>query len=90
MHYAGFMPVDWHPQLKGEGKRMRHLFLALVLACLLSGTAGAGEIPTTGAPAPQPSGAVATTGETHSTGATVPQPSSTVLTIILTIIGIVR
>ena len=70
---------------------MRHLTLALVLACVLSGTALAGEIPTTGAPAPQPSGSVATTtGEIPTTGATAPQASSTALTIILTLLGIVR
>jgi hypothetical protein len=90
MHYASFLPVDWHPQLKGETERMRRLALAVVLACVLSGIARAGEIPSTGATAPQPSSTVTTTGEIPSTGATAPQPSSTVLTIILTIIGIVR
>ena len=69
---------------------MRHSALALVLACVLSGTAMAGEIPTTGSPAPQSSGSVVTTGEIPTTGATAPQASSTVLTIILTLIGIVR
>ena len=32
---------------------MRHFGLALVLACVLAGTVSAGEIPTTGATAPQ-------------------------------------
>jgi hypothetical protein len=69
---------------------MRHSALALVLACVLSSTALAGEIPTTGATAPQPSSPVATTGEIPTTGAIAPQASSTVLTIILTLLGIVR
>ena len=62
---------------------MRHLALALVLACVLSGTALAGEIPTTGAVTPQPSSPVVTTGDNHPT-------ASTVLTMILTLISIVR
>jgi hypothetical protein len=83
------MPADWHPQLKRR-RRMRHLALALVLACVLSGTAWAGEIPTTGAvPTPTPATAT-TTGEIPTTGATAPQESTTVLTIILTLIDIVR
>jgi len=69
---------------------MRHLALALVLACVISGTARAGEIPTTGAASPQPSSSVVTTGEIHPTGAPTPEASSTVLTIILTLISIVR
>ena len=75
---------------------MRHLTLALVLACVLSGTVSAGEIPTTGATAPQPSSPVVTAGEIHSTGgevpstgATAPDTSNSVLTIILTLLGIV-
>ena len=67
---------------------MRHLALALVLACVLSGTAWAGEIPTTGAPAPPRS--VVTTGEIHPTGAATEPASSTVLMIILTLISTVR
>jgi len=69
---------------------MRRMALAIALACVLSGVARAGEIHSTGVVAPQPSGTVTTTGEMPTTGATVPQPSSTVLTIILTIISIVR
>jgi len=69
---------------------MRHFALALVLAFVVSGTAWAGEIPTTGAPAPQQSTSVATTaGEIPTTGATAPEASSTVLTIILSLISIV-
>ena len=69
---------------------MRHLALALVLACVLSGTALAGEIPTTGAVSPPPPSSVVTTGEIHPTGAPEPQASNTVLTMILTLISIVR
>ena len=69
---------------------MKQLALALVLACVLSVTAQAGEIPTTGAPAPQPSKSVVTIGEISTTGGATPQASSTLLTIILTLISIVR
>ncbi|HEX7333953.1 MAG TPA: hypothetical protein VF290_20785 [Pyrinomonadaceae bacterium] len=78
---------------------MRRLALTITLACVLSGAAHAGEMPSTGAPTPPPpstttaAGEIPTTGsaapgEIHSTGA--PQESDTVLTIILTIIGFVR
>ena len=68
---------------------MKRLALIGVLTCVLSGVARAGEIPSTGATAQQPPPSVTTTGEVPSTGATTP-PSSAVLTIILTIINIVR
>jgi len=68
---------------------MRHLALAVLLACMLSGTARAGEIPSTGVVAPPPS-TLTTTGEIPSTGATAPQASSTLLMIILTFISIGR
>jgi hypothetical protein len=75
---------------------MRHLAIALLLACMLSGTTRAGEVPSTGVVAPQPSGSVVTTGEIHTTDAlageipTTDGDSTTVLTIILTLISIVR
>ena len=78
---------------------MRHLALAVLLACMLSGTARAGEIPSTGVVAPQPPNAVTTTGEIPSggrsgeiptTGATAPETSSALLTIILTLLTIGR
>jgi hypothetical protein len=69
---------------------MRNLALAVVLACVFSGTVWAGEIPTTGAPAPQTSSSVVATGEIPSTGVPATEVSSTVLTIILTIFSIVR
>ena len=47
---------------------MRHFGLALVLACVLAGTALAGEIPTSGATAPQPTNSVVTTGEIETIG----------------------
>jgi hypothetical protein len=62
---------------------MRRLALAIALACALSGAVRAGEVPSTGAPAPQPSSPVVTA------GATAPEASSSVLTIILTLLGIV-
>lgn len=70
---------------------MRHFAVALVLACVISGTVSAGEIPTTGAPAPAPPSPVVTTGafapgEVPSTGGTATQ----VLAILLTLIRIVR
>ena len=68
---------------------MRRLALAIALACVVSGVAHAGEIHTTGAPAPPPPDTVTTTGEIHSTGATEPEASSTVVTIILTLFSIV-
>jgi len=68
---------------------MRHFALALVLACVLSGTASAGEIPTTGSPAPQPPSPVVNTGEVP-TGAPEPEELTTVLTIVLTLLSIVR
>ena len=94
------MPVDWHPQLKGERLRMRHVAIAVILACMLSGTARAGEIPSTGvlAPPPPPCTLAAKgeipcgdrSGEIPTSDATVPEASTTVLTIILTLINIGR
>jgi hypothetical protein len=76
---------------------MRHFALALVLACVLSGTALAGEIPTSGATAPQPTPSpVVTAGENHTTdvlAGEVPSTggdSTTLLGIILTLISSVR
>jgi len=62
---------------------MRRLALAIALACALSGAVRAGEVPSTGAPAPQPSSPVVTA------GGTAPEASNSVLTIILTLLGIV-
>lgn len=76
---------------------MRHLALALVLACVLSGTVAAGEIPTTGAPAPHASSSAVgeipssdRTGEIPTSDATAPDTSSTLLTIIVTLLTIGR
>ena len=78
---------------------MRHFGLALVLACVLSGTVSAGEVPTTGATAPQPPppGSVVKAGDMSTTGellaGDVPSTggdSTTVLAIILTLISSVR
>ena len=71
---------------------MRRLALAVALACVLSGVARAGDMHSTGVVAPPPPSTATTYGEVPSTGATAPQPSSssTVVTIILTLISIVR
>ena len=69
---------------------MRRLALAVALACVLSGVARAGDMHSTGAvalPSPPPS-TVTAAGEIPTTGA--PQQSDTLVTIILTIIGIVQ
>lgn len=58
---------------------MRHLALAVLLAGMLSGTARAGEIPSTGVVAPPPPISTVTTSEIHQ-----------VMTMILTLISIVR
>jgi hypothetical protein len=69
---------------------MRRLALAIFLACALSGGARAGEIHPTGVIEPPAPTTVTTTGEIHTTEAPEPQASSTVLTMILTLISIVR
>ena len=83
---------------------MRHLALAVVLACVVSGTAWAGEIPSSDwVPPPPPPGSssVAThgeiptsdataPGEIPSGGAPAPQASGTLLTIILSLLSIGR
>jgi hypothetical protein len=68
---------------------MRRLTLAIALACVLSGVARAGEIPTTGAPAPPTGSTVTAPGEIPTTGGTEAEESSTLLTIVLTVISIV-
>jgi hypothetical protein len=67
---------------------MKRLILGAALACALSATVIAGEIPTTGAPAPPPTGIA---GEIPSTGAPAPLANSDSLVVnaILTIISIV-
>ena len=69
---------------------MRHLALAVLLACMLSGTARAGEIPSTGVQVPPPPPTLMATGEMPTSDATAPEASSAVLTIILTLISIGR
>lgn len=78
---------------------MRHLALAVVLACVLSGVARAGEIPTSDRTTPHgvssevtpgeiPTGDL--TGEVPPTDATAPETSSMLVTIILTLLTIGR
>ena len=69
---------------------MRHLALAVILACVLSGTAWAGEIPSGDRTLPPPPPKVMTTTEVPSTGTTAPQVSSTLLALILTLFSIGR
>lgn len=71
---------------------MKRLALAIALACVLSGAARAGEIHPTGAvaPPPPPPSTVTAAGEIPTTGDPAPEDSSTLLTIILTLISIVR
>jgi hypothetical protein len=68
---------------------MRRLAFAIALACVLSGVVRAGEIPSTGAAAPQPSNSVVTACEIPTTGETAPEASNSALTIILALLGIV-
>ena len=78
---------------------MRHLALAVVLACVLSGVARAGEIPTSDRTTPPGSSSRVTPGEIHSSDRTgeipsgdptAPEASSTLLTIVLTLLTIGR
>lgn len=80
---------------------MKRLALGIALACVLSGVARAGEIPSTGIVASSAPNTLTITGEIHSTGAVIageihttgasaPQSASTLLTIILTFISIGR
>ena len=63
---------------------MKRIALAVALACVLSGSALAGDSSTAGAPAPAP-------GDIHSTGAPSPAQSSGVAaTVILAILSFVR
>ena len=66
---------------------MKRLMLAVALACVLSSTSIAGEIPSAGAPAPPPP---TIAGEIPSGGVPTPAHSDSMLvTAILTIISIV-
>ena len=90
LHDPVFLPVDWHSSK--EKQKMRRLALAIALACVLSGAARAGEMPSTGLIAPPPPPPTAP-GEMPGTGLTVlgaSEEPDTVLTIILTFISIVR
>lgn len=63
---------------------MKRFALAIALACVLSGSAFAGDSHTTGAPEPVP-------GDSHTTGAPAPttQSSSVAATVILAILSFV-
>ena len=71
---------------------MKRFAIALVLACALSGTALAGYVPSTGAPAPQPPGDVPSTGapgDIPSTGSPSPGDVPSVgVSVVLTILDL--
>lgn len=69
---------------------MRHLALAVLLACTLSGTARAGEIPSTGVVPPPPPSRLTISGEIPTSDAATPQAPDSLLTIILTLLSIGR
>jgi hypothetical protein len=69
---------------------MKRLWLAITLACVLSGTAVAGDMPTVG-PAPTQSSTMA--GEMPTVDSAAPAPSSgtqsSVVTVLLTLLSVV-
>jgi hypothetical protein len=77
---------------------MKLLATAVLMACMLSATARAGEVPSTGGAAPQPSSSTGLTGEIPTGGTPgitgeilgTGGDSTAVLTIILTLISTVR
>jgi len=70
---------------------MRQLALAVILACMLTGTAWAGEIPSGDrTPPPPPPCTRTTTGENPTSDATTLEAPGTLITIILTLIAIGR
>jgi hypothetical protein len=91
LHYA--IPVTSNlasPQLKENN--MKRFVMASVLACVLSGTALAGLIPSTGivSPPPPPPDETATLGDIPSTGFTSPGEMPTCgLSILLTALDLV-
>ena len=66
---------------------MKRFVLAIALACALSGTALAGDFPSTGAPAPAP-GDIPSTGAPATNGIT--QCPGIATTVILAILRLVR
>ena len=83
------LQVVLHPQIQREKQKMKRFVIAVALACVLSGTAMAGEIHSVGAAAPPPPPA---SGEIPSTGVQAsppPEASSPVLTVLLIIINAV-
>ena len=61
--YSDLLPVVLHPQLSQGETKMNRFALAIALSCVLTVTALAGEIHSTGAPEP---------GEIHTTGSPDP------------------
>jgi hypothetical protein len=68
---------------------MKHMVLAVLLAVVLTGTARAGEVPSTGAPAPKAMSSVETTCEIPATEGATPEEATTIATFLLTLLDIV-
>jgi hypothetical protein len=72
---------------------MKRFLMTIALACILSSSALAGEIPISGVPSPQPSGTIQTTSATPSgevpTSGYLEQVSDAALSTLLTVLGLV-
>jgi hypothetical protein len=90
--YSDFSPKSCILKLKGE-TTMRRFVMALGLACVFSGTAFAGNIPTSGivSPPPPPPENVQITsmGITPTTDYAPPTEESTLLSVLLTIMSVI-
>lgn len=71
---------------------MKRFVMTIALACVLSSSALAGEIPTSGAPSPQPGGTTQATSETSPgevpTGSFAEQVSDAALSGLLAVLGL--
>jgi hypothetical protein len=70
---------------------MKRFLTTIALACVLSGSVAAGEIPTSGTPAPAPSGMTQTITPTSPggvpTGGSAEEMSEAALSALLTVLG---
>lgn len=70
---------------------MKRFLTTIALACMLSGSVAAGEIPTSGTPAPAPSGRAQTITPTSlggvPTGGSVEEMSDAAFSVLLTVLG---
>lgn len=71
---------------------MKRFLMTIALACVLSSSALAGEIPISGVPSPQPSGTIQTTNESLPgevpTGGYAEQASDAALSGLLAVLGL--